>query len=351
MFNYQTLITDSDVGPVIIDERDGSVIEVTELVADGLEAIMHLDRTMIADAQQTVLFARQLEAIESKLYEVKRRQLKYLPLLPQSSEPGPGAQKITYYLYDKIGAAKIIANPADDLPRVDIFATRHEGSIHPGGASFGYSTRELREAAFSNVPLDMMKVSAARRAMEELENRIAWNGDSTYGLLGLFSNPNVPQEEVALNEALTSRLWADKSADEIIDDVSDLLSSIRTVTRQVHQADVLLLPIAQYELIRRKRIGGLLPHMTVYQYLLDPENGQGLSAIEAVPELEGAGEGGTDMMLAYENDSDVLENRIPMPMTMLPVQYRNLQLIFNLESEIGGVVVRYPLAIRKGYGI
>ena len=349
---WETFLVDSEGhdAPGYLDVTDQHFIPLTPFISDGLASLAAVISERLDEAQ-TVLFARQLEGIESKLYEVKLRNLRYQDVLPMSSEPGPGAEQITYYLYSKVGIAKIIASGATDLPRVDIFGTRHTANIRPGGAAFGYTTQELRRAVFGNVPLDSLKVSAARRSMEELENRIAWNGDSEFGLLGLLDNPNVPNDEVALNEATTSRLWTLKTADEIIEDVSDLLSNVRTVTKQVHQANILLLPLAQYELIRRKRISPINPHMTVFKYLLDPENGQGLTAIEPIVEMEGAGEGGTDLMLAYENDPEVLEFRLPMPMQMLPIERRNLELIVNLESEIGGVVVRYPLAVRGGFGI
>jgi hypothetical protein len=303
------------------------------------------------DAGESVFIERQLEAVEARLYEKKLRELKYRALIPISNRDGPGAQTITYYLYTKVGLAKVIANPADDLPRSDVYATRFTQAVHVIGTSFGYSTQDLRRAMFSGVPLEMQKVDAARRAVREKENNIAWNGDSSHAIVGLLGNSNITNTQAPLNAGATSRLWSAKTADEILADVLLMVTTIRTLTKGIHQANTLLLPITQYN-----KLAGTprstFSDTTILKFVMAEGNVYGLNLVDWLPgELDTSGTGASAQAFAYERDPEVLELRIPLEMVTHPPQFRNLEFVVPVEAENGGVVVRYPIACMKLYGI
>ena len=284
------------------------------------------DQPLHQDAGESLFLERQLESVESRLYEKKLRELKYRKYLPVTSKAGAGAAVITYYLYTKVGMAKIIANPADDLPRSDVYAERFTQSVHNEGTSFGYSTRDLRQAVFAGVPLDTMKADAARRGIHELENSIAWNGDSTHGMIGFLANPNIPTVQAPLDATATGRDWANKTSNEIIADIKLMTSGIRQATNGVHEGNVLLLPIAQYDII------ALLPRSdltdtTILEFITKAGNSFGLTAVDWLVELAGAGTGGSDMAICYELTDEVVEMHIPMEMQMLPPQARNMEFV------------------------
>lgn len=327
---------------------------MTAFVEDGLAIIRQIGQAdpkgLRLDAGESAFFQRQLEVIESRLYEKKFKELKYRRLIPVSSRDGAGASSIIYYLYTKVGMAKIIANPADDLPRADVFAQENIAKVHSLGDSFGFSTKDLRRAQRAGVPLEMMKIDAARRGIRVAESEICWNGDTNHGMSGVFTNTNIPNDQAPLNAGATSRAWADKTADEILFDITTLLSSIVSATNGVHEANTLLLPISQFRLIANKprAIG---TDTTILGFIMNPVNKFGLDEVDFLPELAGAGTGASDMALAYERDPEVVELLIPMEMQLLPPERRNLEMITNVESEIAGTVVRYPLAMRKLYDI
>ena len=310
----------------------------SEFVLDTMGMVMDsmsIDERIRMDDTNTLFFARQLESIEARVFRVKRRELKAARLIPVSNRDPAGSATITYYLFDKTGIARIIANPTDEIPRADAFATRHTVDVFVSASSFAWTTRDLRQAAIANVAIETEKADAARRAMAEKRSEIAWTGDPDTTLLGFINNPNVSEEEVALNQAASSRLWVDKTAQEIIDDVNSLPSSIRQDSREVHSGPyTLILPIEQHEIIRNKRITDNFPTKTVRQYLLDESDNNGIVEIEAVPELAGTGTGTTDQMIIYEKDDENLEQRIPMPMIMHPPERRGLEFIVILEEEL-----------------
>lgn len=303
------------------------------------------------DAGESLFLERQLEAVEARLYEYKLRELKYRALIPISNRDGPGANTITYYMYTKVGLAKVIANPADDLPRSDVYATRHTQAVHVIATSFGYSTQDLRRAMFAAVPLEMQKVDAARRAVREEESKITWTGESAHGIIGLLGNTNITNTQAPLNGGATSRLWSAKTADEILADVLLMVTTIRSLTKGVHQANTLLLPITQYN-----KLAGTprstYSDTTLLKFIQQENNVYGLNLVDWLPgELDTSGTGSSAQALAYERDPEVLELRIPLEMVTHPPQFRNLEFVVPVEAENGGVVVRYPLACMKLYGI
>jgi len=325
----------------------------TNFIKKGMRVIDELrsdDNSFRQDAGESLYFERQLESIESRVYLKKFRELKYRSLIPVSNRDAPGASVVVYYLYTQIGMAKIIANPADDLPRADAYAEEHTAKVFSIGESFGYGTKELRRAAMSGVPMEMLKVDALRRGFREKESKIAWNGDSDHSIVGIFDNPNIPQDQAPQNAGATSRLWVNKTADEILADISAITGSITDVTNDVHEANTLCLPIAQYNIIA-KQPRSATTDTTILGFIMDSKNGFGLDRVEKLPECKAAGPGAEDVMLAYERDPEVLELRIPMEVQLLPPERRNLEFLVNAESEIAGVVVRYPLAMRTMYEI
>jgi len=326
-----------------------------KFVRDGLRVAEQLTGEDLSqpgyrrDSGEGVFFERQLESVESKFYEKKLRELKFRTQLPVSNRDGPGAQTITYYFYTKFGAAKIIANLMDDLPRVDVAATRHTANVRVIGDAFGFSTQEIRNAQFAGVPLEAQRASAARRAINEEMNRIAWNGDSTHGLMGVLNNPNVPDVQVTTAAGGGfSRVWgADKTAQEIADDIGDRVIQMRNDTREVHSPTHLLLPIDKANLIRTTPMSATIPNITIADWVRDKFELE----IDTTFELAGSGTGDSNQGLLYEKDPEVLELRIPMEMQTLPPQPRNLDFHVPAEAEIAGVVIRYPLAMMKFYGI
>jgi len=302
------------------------------------------------DAGESLFFERELESVEQRLYETKLRELKYRKLIPVSNRDGAGAETITYYQWTRVGMAKIIANPSDDLPRVDLFAKRFTQNVYSIGTAFGFSTQELRAAAMAGRPLEMFKVDAARRAVHEKENDIAWNGETDYNLPGFLNNVNIPTVQAPLNGGASSRLWINKSPDEILADVKTMVSGIHTSTNRIHSGNTLLLTSDNYDHIAMTPRSSL-SDTTILEFILQKSNTYGIDTIDWLKELEGAGTGASNMHILYENTDEVLEQRIPLEMINHPPQIVNLEFKVPVEARNGGVVVRYPLACRTMYDV
>ena len=290
-----------------------------------------------------IFMQRQLESIEQTVYLFKKRELKYREFIPVSNRDNPGAESITYRMLDMVGAAIIIANYASDLPRADVLGKEFTQSVKSIGISFGWNTQEIRAASMNNVSLDTMKATAARRAVREKENNIAWRGDADSNIKGWLDNPNVPI--LAALTGVGGIPWSLKTPDEIINDVRIMTSRVRVQSKGIHEADTLILPIEQYDIIAGTP-RSTHSDTTILEFITKPGNSFGLKEVSWLSdELDLAFTGGTeDGTICYEKSPENMELRIPMELELLPVQQKGLEFIIPGESRIGGVVVRYPLS-------
>lgn len=325
-------------------------MQMTHFVADGLEEMKR--KHVFESDSQSVFMERQLTAIEARLYDKKLRPLSSVMAIPVDTTGPAGAKSIGYFMYTQTGMARILAAPSDDLPRVDIYGEEVLAKVKQGGAAFGYTTQELRSAVMAGVPLDIRKASAARRAIDELQERLAWNGDANNGIPGLLTNPNITKVEAPLNAGATSRLWENKTAQEIIDDINDGVNNIITLSKNTFSPTTLLLPISLYTYIKSKRLSDTVGQpMTILGWITSSEAMTGINEVIPVYELETAGPDGSRMMCVYEKNEDNLQQRVPLPMIMHPAQAKNLEFVIPVEAEFAGTVVRYPVAFQFTYGI
>ncbi len=299
------------------------------------------------DADETVFFSRQLESVKAKTYDVVYPELKARQFIPVSFDAGPGARTITYHQYDAVGMAKIVSNYARDLPRVDLKGKEFTANIRSIAASYGYSLQDVRSARMAGIPLEQRKANAAKRAVMQLEDDIALNGDADHGLGGLLSNTNVPDETIATDGTGTSSLWSAKTADLILRDMNQLVNKVLTVTNGVEDPNTKLLPHAQYNLISNLRVGDT--GKSVKQWFLD--NNPYIKEIHPWSRLTGAGDSGSDVFLVYNKSPDKLTLEVPQDFEQLPVQEQGLEYEVPCHARCGGVIIYYPLSIAKGDGI
>jgi hypothetical protein len=295
------------------------------------------------DANEAVFFARQLEFIKSQSYDVKRAKLNALEILPVSTATPEGATTITYRQYDSVGAAKIIANYANDLPRADVSGKEFTSPIRSIGISYGYNVQEIRSAQFSGTPLSEKKMRSAQRAHEELVNRLAWAGDTEHGLPGFMTNANIPAYTVTADGTGSSKLWVNKTADQIIRDVNGIINQVQTQSKGIHRANMVLMPLEQYALISSQP-RSTTTDTTTLAFL--QANNPGVM-FKAVIELD-AFNGGLDRIVAGEFSIDNLQLELPMAFRQYSPQQTGLEFVIPAESRFGGVIVEYPLAFAIG---
>ena len=321
-------------------------------------AIMASAGTRFDSAEDaSVFFARELDYVKSKSYDVEYPEFTALNLFPISSEADPGAESITYYTYDKQGIAKIIDNYSTDLPRADVVGKPSYATVQSIGASYGYSAQEMRASRLANKSLDARKAEAARYSIDNATNKIAWRGDEESGLLGVLSaGQNIPLFSITAGATSGETKWTLKTADEILADINGMQKQVARTTKNVERPDTLCLPAEVFMDIATRRIPDTT--ITVKDFVLD--HAPYLKNIVSAAELDAdsvetnpyaAASGGSGVAFLFKNDPMKLTLENPMPFYQYPLQVHNLETTVPCEARTAGVIVYYPLSALIAVGV
>lgn len=301
------------------------------------------------DAEGLAIFNRQLEQVKAQALETKRPPLKAMSLIPVSYEISPGAKVIVYHIYNEVGLAKIVADYADDLPRVDLVGDEMLAKIVLLGVAYGYSFDEARNAAYAGIPLEQRKANTANKAVDQLINRLAFTGDANFNLVGLLNHPNVPRTTVANDGTASATEWSEKTPAQILRDMYAVVDTVHFVSNGVHTANTLLLPISEYQRVSSTQ-NSTATDLTILEVF--KRNRPGVM-VDEVLELAGAGvdDADADVMIAYEKSPENLQMEIPMAFVQHDAEQRNLELVVPCEAKFGGVNIYYPMSIAIAEGI
>jgi hypothetical protein len=282
--------------------------------------------------------------IEPGVYRMKYADIQYPALIPVDTSAHPFAKTVTFYSSDKAGAAGWLNGNADDIPMADVEMSQYESSIFTAGIGYGYGWEEINQAQMLGVNLSADKAAAARRAAEEMIDRIALEGDSSKNMEGLFDHSAVTATGASNGD------WNGGSTtpDQIIEDVNDALTSIQSATNNISMADTLIMPYAKWNYIASKRLTDTA--MTVLEFIrmnnvYTATTGSPLM-IRAARKLDTAGVSSTARMIAYRRHPEVLKLHMPMPHRFLPVwQAGPLRWEIPGVLRLGGLDVRLPKEI------
>ncbi len=265
--------------------------------------------SMNLDANESVFFARELEHIKARSYDVLYPEYSATRLPPIETDAGSGAESITYRQYDHVGVMKILSDYADDLPRSDVKGKEFTSPVRSIGGAYGYSVQEIRAAQMSGKPLQQRKANGVRQAYEQTINKLAWfarPGDKKYsGLTGLIYNPNI-----TVSSATTGAWLTPATPDQIIFDVNEAINDIITLTKGVERPDTVLISQAQFTYIASTPRASV-SDTTVLEFLKRVHPGV---TFEGIPELASVNpkpsaptvSASTNLMIAFKRSTDKL---------------------------------------------
>lgn len=308
------------------------------------------------DADDGLIFARQLEEIDARRFEVIRKPLDvWKRLLPVRSF-APGTDRITYRVHDYFGKAKLTSS--GNVTESEIAGARAKeasNKIFSWTLAYEYTARELRQAQFAGVPLSTEDVRAVGFGYAEKIQEVMLTGDTQTGLEGIANHTGVTNTQVSTAIATGDSTWTPstkKTPDEIVDDITGMTTEIFQATRGKYGMAnmVVALPLEQLKYIGNKRMASGTD-TTIAEYIMRNNAVNGIARFEPVFEFQGLGTGSTDLAMAYPFDPVVLEANIADQILWMPPQVRGKAFIFDSEMEYGGVTVRYPVAVTQRYGV
>lgn len=221
------------------------------------------------------------------------------------------------------------------------------------GMELKYTIPELESAAQIGRPIDQQKYEGMQLKYQMDIDEQVYIGDSSFTDGGLLNNTNVTATNLPVGASgLTT--WANKTPQEILNDVNLALTSVWATSAWAVIPSRLLIPPTQFGLISTQNISQA-GNVSILKYIQENNllttTGRGKLDIFPVKWAIGAGAGGTvgtenghDRMIVYSKD----KNRVRFPMTLMqrtPIQYDSIYHKTTYFCRLGRVEVVYPETI------
>ena len=303
------------------------------------------------DAQAALGFLiNQTSYIEQQVNEIVYPDIQYPELIPVDTSAGEFVKSVTYYSADKYGEANWINGNADDIPLAGTEMTQFQTPVYTAAIGYSFGWEEVNQAMLLGHNLQGDDAAAARRAYEEMVDRVAILGDSRKGFQGLINNSSVNAASA------TNGDWGGTgtTSDQVLEDVNNALLAVGSSTLYTSIADTLLLSFGKMNFLATTRLGDT--ERTLLSFLRENNTYTAMTGrplmIRGVRGLETAGVGGTERMIAYRRDPSVLKLHVPMVHRFLPVhQAGPLRWEVPGVFRLGGLDIRRPLEVKYRDGV
>jgi len=222
----------------------------------------------------------------------------------------------------------------------------------PWGTELKWTLLELESASRVGRPIDSQYYDAMKLKYQMDIDEMVYTGDTTYAKTGMFNSALITPANVANNAGATSRLWAQKTPDEKLLDVNEILTAAWNASGNSVVPRELRLPPAAFSAIASEKVS-TAGNVSTLEFLRansisNAANGVPLN-IQPVKWLTGLGVGVTNRMVAYTKDKDYV--RFPMvPLAHTPIEYRSIWQLTTYYGKLGVVELVRPetMAYRDG---
>jgi len=291
--------------------------------------------------------------IEPGVNMMRYPEFNYAQLVPIDMSAPEWTQVVEFWSGDMYGRAQWFNANNDDVPTAGQVRTRGMSTVYTAAIGYGWGYEELVGAMAAGRNLPAEDAVAARRAAEDMINRICFVGDSEKNLKGVV-NHNAITPRTAPNGD-----WANADIDQILADFNEALTVSWKDTKYTSIADTVLLPYDIITLLATRRLtdvsgtmtaGSLMEYIMKYN-LYTITTGRPLT-IRAVYGLDKAGVGNSNRIVAYRRSPEVLKLHMPMPHRFFPV-YQSGPFRWDVPGlfRLGGVDIRRPLEVTYMDGI
>jgi len=288
------------------------------------------------DSDAVLAFTRQLEQIETDLHKVEYAKGHAVEIIPVKTDVDRGAKSLTARAYDRVGRARRISTMADQWPKVDVSGKEITSYFANYGIAQQIDLQEQWSADFANIPLKQLLDDAAREAVDQEVDEVAWFGDSDINVTGFANNPLVP-----LVPEITGA-WPTATPSEILADMQKVVNAVKNGSNGVERADSLALPDDLFSLVSSTFIGASAPGETVLSMF--KKANPNIAVFESFKLRTADAPRTGSRMVAFSANPRKVALLAPMLFFILPV----IDLGGNLEirslCRLGGVRFLYPLS-------
>lgn len=320
------------------------------------------------DSGETLFFARELETVEAKVYEVKYPELKSRSILPAFTGLDPTDEFWTITQADYVGGdadgnGSPEAHPdSDEMPGVELHAAQRYQKVAEIHQGYEFSLHDIQAANRVGRPLDVMKAMGARKLVERrVDYMLAYGSKfaSSNGMLGILNQTKIDvlsttasgAKQLPAGAAGTGNIWGPGAngctPKEILAQLNFARNYMVVGTNEVHTPNALRLDTASMAYISTTpcsqadaNFAGSV--MTILQYIR--ANAPWLQTIESWNRCntkDGTSNGKARSML-YERNEENGAFCVPLEYQTSAPQLVGFKFKIPGRARCAGVNIRYP---------
>lgn len=229
--------------------------------------------------------------------------------------------------------------------------------VLPYEVSMSVKFQDLQRGNITGRSLEQLYDDGIRLDFDKFMDQLVYKGSTAYGVTGILNNALATAAAVADNAAGTSKLWKNKTPDEILYDVNKLITDAWAASGydEAAVANHILIDPSNYAYIASTKVS-TAADKTILTFLLDNNIAKQKGVDLFIGESRfciGAGASTTQRMVAYRNEKRFISMDAPVPLSRVMTQpnvntasYDSLYM-----ANIGQVKVHYTEALRYADGI
>ena len=190
---------------------------------------------------------------------------------------------------------------------------------------------------------------------DKIIDQNVYTGFTRVSSTGLINNPRIMRVSSPATGTGNSSKWADKTADQILDDINTLIAGVWKVCDCSSDAlpDHILVPVEQFGLLVTRKVSDD-SERSILTYVLENNltNQQGGHlVISPCKWLSGAGSNYADRMVCYINSPDKICFNLTQPLRRMDTEYAEMRIKIPYIAQFSEVRFLYTQTVRYMDGI
>lgn len=253
----------------------------------------------------------------------------------------------------KAGGMPFLSAESNAIPGVSVNGERLVKPLRLLGREISFTSVELERSQLTGQPIDSQKTDALNTLYQMNTDQMVYIGATEVGAKGLINASEVTATSVAASGTGSSKLWTDKTPDQILADVNTLLKDTWSASAFAVCPSELRLPPAQFAYIASQKVSDA-GNVSILKFLQEncislQVNGKALN-IQPLKWLTGAGASGADRMMVYTNEEDRVRFSM-VPVRRETAYYQGIRFTAPYIWAFGEVEIVYPETIRYADGL
>ena len=252
----------------------------------------------------------------------------------------------------------LLFEAANDIPVIQADLSQSVSRCFNFAEYMSFSTMEREKMiGVGRNPEDFLN-KGIRLHCDKLIDRSVYVGFTKVNSVGLINNPRVIRSTAATvtgTGGTSTSAWAEKTADQILEDINCLIAAIWSDNDCSSDAlpDHLLMPVEHFSAIVSRKVSedserSILTY--VKENNLTAQQGSELK-IYPCKWCAGAGSGGSNRMVAYMNRLDRICFNLTQPLRRMDTEYAEMRIKIPYIAQFSEVRFLYPTTVRYMDGI